>query len=160
MSEALPPENASVESRLEALGLSLPAPAAAGEFLPAVTVGELAYVSGHVPFRDGEFLYRGKVGRDLDAEAGRRAAELAVLGCLASLKAALGDLGRVRRVVKLNGYVNCSPEFGDLPKVMDAGSRLLVALFGEAGRHARTTVGVASLPFGVAVEVEMVVQVG
>jgi enamine deaminase RidA (YjgF/YER057c/UK114 family) len=150
----------SVESRLEALGLSLPAPAAAGEFLPAVTVGELAYVSGHVPVRGGEFLYRGKVGRDLDAEAGRRAAELAVLGCLASLKSVLGDLGRVRRVVKLNGYVNCSPEFGDLPKIMDAGSKLLVALFGDAGRHARTTVGVASLPFGVAVEVEMLVQVG
>jgi len=160
MSEGLAPQGASVESRLEAMGLSLPVLPTAGEFLPAVTVGELTYVSGHVPFRDGEFLYRGKVGQDLDAEAGRRAAELSVLGCLASLKSALGDLGRVRRVVKLNGYVNCSPEFGDLPKIMDAGSRLLVALFGDAGRHARTTVGVASLPFGVAVEVELVVQVG
>ena len=159
MSEESQPKIASVESRLHAMGLSLPAQPPTYEFLPAVTVGELAYVSGHVPFRDGEFLHRGKVGVDLDLETGRTAAQLAVLGCLASLKSALGDLDRIKRVIKVNGYVNCSPEFGDLPKITDAGSKLLIALFGDAGRHARTTVGVASLPFGVAVEIEMIVQV-
>jgi enamine deaminase RidA (YjgF/YER057c/UK114 family) len=149
----------SIERRLRDLGHELPELAPVHKFLPAVQVGNMVYISGHAPFRDGEFRYRGKVGRELDLEAGRRAAELAVLGCLTSLKAEIGKLESVRRIVKVNGYVNCDPEFTALPKVTDAASSLLVSLFGDAGRHARTTVGTASLPFGVAVEVEMLVQI-
>jgi enamine deaminase RidA (YjgF/YER057c/UK114 family) len=151
-------DESSVEKRLRELGLSLPDPAPTFEFLRALAVGDLVFVSGHVPYRDGEFRYRGKVGRDFDLEAGRKAAELALLGSLASLKSVIGSLDRVRRVVKLNGYVNCTPEFTDLPKVMDAASRLAIEIFGDDGRHARTTVGVASLPLGAAAEIEMTVQ--
>lgn len=121
-------------------------------------IDALAFVSGHAPFDDGEFCYRGQIGREFDLSVGRRAAELATLGCLASLENSIGSLDAVRRIVKLNGYVNCEPEFDDLPRVTDAASRLLVDLFGDSGRHARTTVGVSSLPKGVAVEIELIAQ--
>lgn len=147
-----------VERRIADLGLSLPEVAPTHEFLAVKVVGDLCYISGHAPYRDGGFHFQGKVGADLDVETGRRAAELATLGCLASLRAAVGDLDAVDTVVKVNGYVNCAPSFGDLPTVTDAASSLLIAVFGESGRHARTTVGVASLPSNVAVEVEMTVR--
>lgn len=147
-----------VEKRLKELGLTLPEPPPTFEFLRAVAVGDLVFVSGHVPYVNGEFRYRGKVGRDFDLATAREAAELALLGSLASLKSVIGDLDKVKRVVKLNGYVNCTPEFTDLPKVMDGASKLAIEIFGEQGRHARTTVGVASLPLGVAAEIEMTVQ--
>jgi enamine deaminase RidA (YjgF/YER057c/UK114 family) len=118
----------------------------------------LAFVSGHVPLADGEFCDRGKIGREFYLSEGRRAAELAALGCLASLENSIGSLDAVRRIVKLNGYVNCEPEFDHLPRVTDAASKLLVDLFGDSGRHARTTVGVASLPKGVAIEIELIAQ--
>jgi len=117
------------------------------------------YISGHAPFREGTFQYGGKVGREVSIDTACRAAELAVLGCLASVKADLGSLDYVKRILKLNGYVNCLPEFTELPKITDGASSLLIALFGDAGRHARTTVGVASLPFGVSVEIEMMIQI-
>lgn len=147
-----------VEKRLKELGLTLPDPSPTFEYLRALAVGDLIFVSGHVPYRDGEFQYRGKVGQDFDLETGRKAAELAALSSLASLKTVIGSLDNVRRVVKLNGYVNCTPEFTDLPKVMDGASKLLIDIFGDSGRHARTTVGVASLPLGVAAEIEMTFQ--
>lgn len=149
-----------VRARLAQLGHTLPQRAPTREFAPVARLGNVAYVSGHAPFDEGAFQFRGKLGRDFDLEAGRRAAQLAALGCLASLEAEIGDLDQVRQLVKLNGYVNCDPEFKELPQVTDAASTLLVAIFGDrAGRHARTTVGVASLPSGVAVELEMVVLV-
>jgi enamine deaminase RidA (YjgF/YER057c/UK114 family) len=151
--------DSSVEQRLRDLGFALPELAPVHKFLPVVRLEDMIYISGHAPFRDGEFKYCGKVGREFDLEMGRRAAELAVLGCLTSLKAEIGSLDSVRRIVKVNGYVNCDPGFTDLPKVTNAASSLLMALFGDAGHHARTTVGTASLPFGVAVEIEMLVQI-
>jgi enamine deaminase RidA (YjgF/YER057c/UK114 family) len=128
-------------------------------FVNAVRTGNLVFVSGHGPRRDGEFVYRGKVGKDVDVEAGRKAAELVMLNCLGSLKQEIGDLDRIKRVVKLLGMVNAVPEFTDHPKVINGGSDLLVAAFGEAGRHARSAVGMGSLPFDMTVEIEMIVEV-
>jgi enamine deaminase RidA (YjgF/YER057c/UK114 family) len=148
----------SISDQLNRLNLKLPDLAPTHEFLRVSVVDDLAFVSGHAPFANGQFLYRGKIGRELDLAVGQRAAASAVLGCLASLHDAVGSLDAVRCVRKLNGYVNCVENFEDLPRVTDGASRLLIDLFGEAGRHARTTVGVMSLPMGVAVEIELVVQ--
>ncbi|MGA7629707.1 MAG: RidA family protein [Terriglobales bacterium] len=148
-----------VRGRMQEIGIKPAEIAPTFEFVAVNVVHDLAYVSGHAPFGDGAFQWRGKVGREFDISAGCRAAEAALLGALASLEHALGSLDRVRRIVKLNGYVNCDPGFQDLPTITDAASKLLIRLFGENGRHARTTVGVASLPFGVAVELELIVQV-
>ena len=146
--------------RLHKLGLVLPEPAPTHEFVPASIAGDLVFVSGHAPFADDEFRFRGKVGKELDLAGARQAAELAALGCLRSLQESIGTLGRVRRVLKLTGYVNCTADFCDLPQVTDAASVLLISLFHPHGKHARTTVGVNSLPLGVAVELELMVQIG
>ena len=132
----------SFRERLQQLGLRLPELAPTVEFLRVNLLDDLAFVSRHAPFEDGEFRYSGKIGREFDLSVGRRAAELAVLGCLASLEDSLGSLDGIRQIVKLNGYVNCVAEFHDL--------------FGDSGRCARTTVGVAGLPQGVAVEIELI----
>ena len=149
-----------VEERLAALGHTVqdPGPPVAN-FVNAVRTGNLVFVSGHGPRRDGEYVYRGKVGKDIDVETGRKAAELVMLNCLGSLKQEIGDLDRVKRVVKLLGMVNAVPEFTDQPKVINGASDLLVAAFGEAGRHARSAVGMGSLPFDITVEIEMIVEV-
>jgi len=149
----------SVYDRLAQWGLELPDLAPTAEFIAVKVVDDRAYVSGHAPFQQGEFQYRGKVGRELDVAAGRRAAECAVLGCLRSLESAIGSLDAVRGIDKVNGYVNCTADFEDLPAITDAASEVLVRLFGDPGRHARTTVGVMSLPCGVAVEIELIVRV-
>jgi enamine deaminase RidA (YjgF/YER057c/UK114 family) len=148
-----------VRDRMREIGIKLAEVPPTCEFVAVNVVHDLAYVSGHAPFLNGAFQFRGKVGREFDITTGCRAAEAAVLGALASLEHVLGSLERVRRIVKLNGYVNCDPGFQDLPAITDAASKLLIRLFGENGRHARTTVGVASLPMGVAVELELIVQV-
>jgi enamine deaminase RidA (YjgF/YER057c/UK114 family) len=148
-----------VRDRMREIGIKLAEVPPTFEFVAVNIVHDLAYVSGHAPFSDGAFQFRGKVGCEFDIGAGCRAAEAALLGALASLEHALGSLDRVLRIVKLNGYVNCDPGFQDLPTITDAASKLLIRLFGENGRHARTTVGVASLPAGVAVELELIVQV-
>ncbi|HVR45227.1 MAG TPA: RidA family protein [Candidatus Binatia bacterium] len=147
-----------IRDRLRQLDVELPDLAPTFEFLAINTVGDLVFVSGHAPFFGGEYRYRGKVGREIDLPTAQSAAECAALGCLASLEHALGTLESIRRVVKVNGYVNCTEDFVNLPLVTDKASTLLIALFGESGRHARTTVGVSSLPLGVAVEIELIVQ--
>lgn len=146
-----------IRRRVDQLGLSWPPVPPRHEYLPFVAVNGLIYVSGHSPFSDGERQFRGRIGDTLDLTAGRAAARLAVLGCLVSLEQAIGDLDALIRVVKVNGYVHCVPGYEPLPKVMEGASELLIELYGERGRHARTTVGVASLPGGVAVEIEMTV---
>jgi enamine deaminase RidA (YjgF/YER057c/UK114 family) len=130
------------------------------QFVPVAVVGDLAFVSGHAPYPDGSFRFQGKVGRKLDLSAAQQAAGLALLGCLRSLHDRFETLDAVKRIVKLSAYVNCVPNFHELPSVSDAASAILEEVFGENGRHARTTVGVSSLPAGVAVEIEFVVQVG
>jgi len=150
-----------VESKLAELGLELPAPPApVANYVRAVRTGNLVFVSGHGPSRDGELVYRGKLGADVDVATGYKAAQLVMLNCLTSLKEEIGELDRVTRIVKLLGMVNCAPDFGEQPEVINGASDLLTELFGERGRHARSAVGMAALPRGIAVEIEMVVEVG
>ena len=148
------------EARLRELGIELPpVPPPMGTYVRAVRVGNLLYLAGHGPRQDGKHAYVGKVGRDLTVEEGARASRLVVLGLLASTREALGSLDRVKRVVKVLGMVNCTEGFGDQPKVVNGFSDLMVEVFGEAGRHARSAVGMSALPAGIAVEIEMIVEV-
>lgn len=149
------------EARLEALGLSLPPPPEpVANYVGLVRVGDLAFVSGHGPVENGELVYRGKLGRDLDVETGQAAARLTMLNMLATLKAELGELDRIERVVKLLVMVNSTPDFGEQPFVANGASDLLVEIFGpERGRHARSAVGMGALPFGISVEIEGIFEI-
>ncbi len=144
------------EERLHELGLELPEPPpAVGNYVGAVRVGDILFVSGHGPFKDGQPTFIGKLGRELTIEEGQQSAQLVMLNMLASIKAEIGELDRVARVVKLLCLVNSDPEFGDQPKVANGASDLLVRIFGEErGRHARSAIGMGALPFGISVEIE------
>ena len=154
-------ETSRVEDKLRELSLELPEPPKpVANYTGAVTVGNLVFVSGHGPSKDGQLVYRGKLGRDLDVEQGQKAAELVMLNALASLKREIGNLDRVKRIVKLLGMVNSMPDFGEQPEVINGASNLLTAIFGEErGKHARSAVGMGALPRGIAVEIEMIVEV-
>ena len=148
-----------IEAKLAELGLTLPAAAApVAAYVPVVIAGNLAFVSGQVSFVDGQLL-KGRLGDDVTLEQGVLAAQGCALMILAQLKAALGSLERVERVVKLGAFVNCTADFTDQPKVANGASELMVAVFGEAGRHSRAAVGAPSLPLGVAVEVDAIVAI-
>ena len=148
-----------IEAKLAELGLTLPAAAApVAAYVPVVIAGDLAFVSGQVSFVDGQ-LVKGRLGDDVTLEQGVLAAQGCALMILAQLKAALGSLERVERVVKLGAFVNCTADFTDQPKVANGASELMVAVFGEAGRHSRAAVGAPSLPLGVAVEVDAIVAI-
>ena len=152
-----------IEKKLEEMGLALPSkPPAAGNYLPAVRSGNLVFVSGHGPAltEGGKVKYiRGKVGKDLTLEQGYDAARLVGLHLLRSIKETVGDLDKVSRFVKVLGFVNSAEGFQDQPKVINGASDLFVALYGDAGRHARSAVGMHELPHGIAVEIEAVVEV-
>ncbi|MEW5725817.1 MAG: RidA family protein [Thermodesulfobacteriota bacterium] len=148
----------SIKARLEQMGLSLPqAPRPVAAYVPAVRTGNLLFISGQIPFVEGQLKVRGRCGEDVSLEAAREAARAAALNGLAVAEAAAG-LDRVSRVVKLTGYVASAPDFFDQPQVVNGASELLVELFGEAGRHARAAVGVSALPLGAPVEIEMVLE--
>ena len=125
-----------------------------------VVSGNLAFVSGQIPLEGKELKFKGKVGTDLTVEEGQQAAALCTINALAQLRAALGTLDRISRIVKVTGFVNCGPSFTDHPKVVNGASDLLVKIFGDRGRHARAAVGMSSLPLDSAVEVEMIVELG
>jgi enamine deaminase RidA (YjgF/YER057c/UK114 family) len=147
------------EARLAAAGLSLPEAAApVAAYVPTVTVGGLMHVSGQLPFRDG-VVVTGRLGEDVDLAGGQAAAQLCGLMLLAQVKAALGDLSRVERVVKLGVFVNSTPSYTDQPQVANGASELMQLVFGDAGKHARAAVGVAALPRGAAVEVDSIFAV-
>lgn len=149
----------SIEARLKELNITLPdAPAPAANYVPFVQSGNLVFVSGQISANENG-LITGKLGADLDVEAGQAAARRCGLALIAQLKAAIGDLDRVVRVVKLGGFVNSTAEFTDQPKVVNGCSDLMVEVFGDAGRHARAAVSAPSLPLGVAVEVDAVFEV-
>ncbi|WP_316013731.1 RidA family protein [Roseobacter sp. HKCCA0434] len=149
----------SVEDRLKELGIELPEAAApAANYVPTVRTGNLLYVSGQVPQRDG-VLVKGQCGNGMSVEDAAAAARLCGLSLIAQVKRAAGDLDAVR-VVKLNGFVNATGDFGDHPAVINGASDLMVEVFGDKGRHARSAVGSSSLPFGVAVEVEGIFEIG
>lgn len=144
--------------RLAELGIVLPSPMPpAGSYLSCVVTGNTVHVGGHGPV-EGETVIRGKVGSDLDLEAGRMAARLTGLSILATLAHELGDLERIRRIVKVFGMVNVAPGFDQMPAVIDGCSDLLIEVFGDAGRHTRSAVGMAELPFGIAVEIELTAE--
>lgn len=148
-----------VEARLAELGLSLPnPPRPVAAYVPAVVTGNLIFVSGQLPLKDGE-LVRGRVGAELTVEQGYEAARLCILNALAHIRAELGSLDRVERIVKLTGWVSSAPDFDQQPKVVNGASELLEALFGERGRHARSAVSAHVLPLGAAVEIELIAAV-
>lgn len=149
-----------IETRLAELGVTLPdAPAPAANYVPYVIAGDMVYVSGQVPMGPDGFII-GKLGADMSVEDGAAAAKVCAISLLAQLKAACGgDIDRLVRVVKLVGFVNSTADFGDQPKVINGASDFMVNALGDKGRHARSAVSAASLPFGVAVEIEAIFQI-
>ena len=150
----------SIEARLTDLGITLPdAPAPAANYVPFVVSGNTVYISGQIS-QNAAGLIKGRLGADMDVSAGAEAAKACAISLLAQLKKACdGDLSRVVRAVKLTGFVNSTPEFTDQPKVINGASDLLAAAMGDAGRHARSAVSAAALPFGVAVEIEGIFEI-
>ena len=148
----------SVEAKLKELGLEIPpAPAPVANYVPYAVEGKLVFISGQVPRgADGKLKFVGKVGQTLSEKEGYEAARLCALNCLAQLKAAAGSLDKVKRIVRVGGFVNCTAEFANQPQVVNGASDLIVQVFGDKGRHARTAVGASGLPANVATEVEMI----
>jgi len=152
---------ATVDKKLAELGIALPTPASpVANYIPFVRAGSLLFVSGQICLdAAGKLVAKGKLGNGVSLEDGQKAARACAINVLAQVKAALGDLDKVARVVRIGGFVNSAPDFLDGPKVLNGASDLMVAAFGDKGRHARTTVGVASLPADAAVEVEGLFEV-
>ena len=150
-----------IERRLEAAGITLPdAPAPAANYVPAQMGAGLLFVAGQVPMQDGKMAYVGKLGGGVSLEDGQAAARLCAINILAQAKEALGgDLSRIKQALKVQGFVNCTPDFGDHPKVINGASDLLVTALGEAGKHARFALGAPSLPFDCSVEVDATFEV-
>jgi len=149
-----------IENRLKEMGIELPpAVTPVANYVPAVRSGNLVFLSGHGPFDESGALITGKVGADLTVEQAYQAARRIAIGLLGSLKNVIGDLDKVKQIVKLLGLVNCTPDFGDQPKVINGASDFLVEVFGEKGKHARSAVGTNALPMNISVEIEMIVEV-
>ena len=149
-----------IDQRLADLGITLPTPAAPiANSVPFVVTGNLVVISGQIPLVDGKVAFTGKVTEDITPDRAKEAARACFVNLLAQLKAATGDLDRVKRVVRLGGFINSHPDFLDGPKVMNGASDLMVAVFADKGRHARTTIGVSVLPLDAAVEVEGMFEV-
>lgn len=149
-----------IEAKLEEMGIEIPAAVTpVANYVPAVRSGNLIFLSGHGPYQEEGTLITGRVGESLTTEQGYEAARRVAIGLLGSLKALIDDLDRVKQVVKLLGMVNCSADFVDQPKVINGASDLLVEVFGDRGKHARSAVGMNALPLNIAVEIEMIVEV-
>lgn len=149
-----------IESKLAEMGIMLPAAASpkVAKILNWKIAGDLLFVSGQVPRIDNEISFIGKVGREYSLEEGQLAARTSALMVLGCVKEALGDLDRVKEIVRIKGYINVDPDFTDVSAVLNGASELFIELFGDPGRHSRTAIGAASMPFGVAIEVEGVFQ--
>ncbi|MEW4412560.1 RidA family protein [Clostridium sp. AN503] len=148
-----------VEERLEAAGIVLPeVPVPLAAYVPGVVSGKMVYTSGQLPMASGSLAYKGRLGEDASVEEGYAAARQCAVNCLGVLKSLLGDLDRVTRVVKVVGFVNSAADFEGQPKVLNGASELLQTAFGDAGVHARSAVGVSSLPLGAMCEVEIAVE--
>jgi enamine deaminase RidA (YjgF/YER057c/UK114 family) len=148
-----------IEARLKELGIALPAAAAAAaNYVPFVATGNLVFVSGQLPFENGQLRHKGIVGAGVSVEDAQAAARLCALNLIAQVRTAVGDLDMVARVIKLGGFVASAPNFTDQSKVVNGASDLMVEVFGDLGRHARAAVGVAALPLGVSVEIDGVFE--
>lgn len=147
------------EAKLKELGLSLPAPPKpVANYVPVVRVGDLLFLSGVLPSRDGQLIMTGKLGQELSIEQGKEASRVAVLNGLSIIRSEAGSLDRVKRIVKMVGHIASAPGFTDQPQVLNGASDLLVSVFGDAGRHARVAVGAAELPRQAPVEIELIVE--
>ena len=148
-----------IEKKIESLGIKLPTPPTpSGSYVAVIRTGNLLYISGQIPMEDGKLLYTGKVS-DKNLETAQKSARMCAINILAQLKRELGDFEKVSRIVRLSGFVNSDPEFSQHPKVINAASDLLFEIFGEKGKHSRIAVGVASLPLGSTVEIDMIVEI-
>jgi enamine deaminase RidA (YjgF/YER057c/UK114 family) len=153
-------QTTNVENKLKELGITLMEPSKPiANYVKAVRTGNLIFLSGHGPSKADGTLTTGKVGKDLSIEQGAEAARLTGISLLSTLKAELGDLNKVKRIVKVLGMVNCTESFADQPKVMNGFSDLMVQVFGDKGKHARSAVGMYALPSNMAIEIEMIVEV-
>jgi enamine deaminase RidA (YjgF/YER057c/UK114 family) len=150
-----------IAARLSEMGITLPEAAApAANYVPYVISGNLLTISGQLPLEGGKVAVSGHLGKNVDVATGQRAAELCAINILAQAKAALGgDLGRIRRVIKLNGFVASTPEFVEQHLVINGASNLIAGVLGEAGKHARAAVGMAALPLGAAVEIDAIMEI-
>lgn len=149
-----------IENRLQRMGIVLPKPPKpVAAYIPAITVGNLVYISGQDCKRDGILPHKGKLGQDLSIDEGYDAARQAMINCLALLKEYLGDLDRIKRIIKLTGFVASAPGFNQQPFVINGASELLEQVFGENGKHARSAIGTNELPFGTPVEIEMILEI-
>ncbi|WP_409342743.1 RidA family protein [Paenibacillus sp. MBLB4367] len=149
-----------IEKRLQELGIELPpSPIPRFSYIPCNQSGNMLYLSGQVAFRDEKLIYEGKLGREVTIEQGQEAARQCVLNCLAVMKGHLGDLDRVVKIVKMLAFVNSAPEFCQQPLVINGASDLLIDVFGENGRHARSAIGTSDLPLHTPVEVELIVEI-
>jgi enamine deaminase RidA (YjgF/YER057c/UK114 family) len=148
-----------IEDRLRELLIEIPTPPnPAGSYIPVVTTGNLAFVSGQIPMREGKIVFEGKVPNVQSLNSAREAAKICIINGLAQLKANLGSLDKITKFVRISGFVNSNPEFIEQPKVINAASDLLVEIFGDMAKHSRIAVGVASLPLNSTVEIDMVVE--
>ena len=148
-----------IEEKLNELSIKLPTPPSpAGSYIPVVTTGNLAFVSGQIPMKDGNVIFQGKVPENQSVDSARDAAKICIINGLAQLKADLGSLDRIVKFVRISGFVNSNSDFIEQPKVINAASDLLVEIFGDMAKHSRIAVGVASLPLNSTVEIDMVVE--
>ncbi len=149
------------ESKLKELGLTLPpAPKPVASYIPTLIISDLLFTSGTLPMKDGKVFYTGKMGeKNNTIDIGYEASKLAVLNSLSAVKETLGSLSKIKRVIKVTGYVNSAPGFTDQPKVINGASDLLVSIFGDHGKHVRSAVGVAELPLNALVEIEFIYQI-
>jgi enamine deaminase RidA (YjgF/YER057c/UK114 family) len=153
-----------IEDKILSLGIELPdAPRSAGSYVQVVTTGNLVFVSGQIPVEPGsipmQIKFKGKVGRDISVEEGQKAARLCTINALAQLKSTLGSLDKIRKFIKVSGFVNCDSSFRNHPQVINGASDFIVQLFGEKGRHSRSAIGASSLPLDSAVELEFIVEI-
>jgi enamine deaminase RidA (YjgF/YER057c/UK114 family) len=148
-----------IEDKLKELSIEIPAPPSpAGSYIPVVTTGNLAFVSGQIPMKDGKVIFEGKVPEKQSVDSARDAARICIINGLSQLKTNLGSLDNITKFVRISGFVNSSPDFIEQPKVINAASDLLVEIFGDMAKHSRIAVGVASLPLNSTVEIDMVVE--
>lgn len=149
-----------IEHRIKELGLILPeAPKPVAEYIPAKKIGNLVFTSGQGPIKDGKFIYVGKIGGEVSLKEGYESAKICAINCLAAIKSVIGSLDKIDEIVKVKGYVNSTSDFYRQPEVVNGASELIVKIFGEKGKHARSALGTSVLPGNIPVELEMIVKV-
>jgi len=149
-----------IEEKINDLGYQVPeAPKPVAAYVPALKIDNLIFTAGQLPFLKGELKYKGKLGKEIEIEEGKKAAEICALNCLAAIKGVIKNLDKIEQIVKLTVFVNGTDNFNDQPKAANGASELLEKIFGEKGKHARSAVGVNGLPLGAAVEIEMIVKI-